>query len=449
MIAKILREDKVDLERLYENISIHFPIKNGTVSLAHKTLYDWLINSDFSGKFCVSQDKGNGHIFKYLYNEYNEFIEADIGKYSEEEYALKYWITHAAGATNLEIGGESALKFAKQGLLSKKLYGNRKKAYGNEKALEYYFNDLNVFLKKANRRNVIDVLGSEFFVSEIFNKNIESLYYSGTISLLEQIGFEEILKNGKKDDIGYILALAYFYDFTKNFEKTETAEKILEKIFDLWIKDENSKIFILQGLLGTGKTYFIVNHCLKHFKEIAGVHFCKYDNKDRKDARKIIMSLAYFLATEIPEYAEALVNSEDLPRVEEKGIKDLFKILFVTPLSKIEKQETKVLIIDALNEIEEEREELIDVIVNEFEKTPKWLKLFVSARPGLEIEKKLLDTKVLFVDKYYLNGKSIDEYLKSKLDEYTEEGLVKLEEKCGGFFLPAVVAVQERLNKKI
>lgn len=195
------------------------------------------------------------------------------------------------------------------------------------------------------------------------------------------------------DNESYILSVKRFY-----------GRKWLFDSFEKWLNtDSESRVFCIIGQAGSGKTAFVSKLCETH-KSVAAIHFCRYNNDERANPKRAITSLAYHLSTQLPEYREQLLLLSDLDNLQEKNVHRLFEYLFIEPLQKVKTRTEKiVLIIDALDEATKNmRNDLIDLIVSEFQKLPKWLNFVVTTRPELDIERKLKHLKPLVID----NGSS-------------------------------------------
>ena len=130
----------------------------------------------------------------------------------------------------------------------------------------------------------------------------------------------------------------------------------------------------------------------------------------------------------------------------------MFEYLFIEPLAKIEraKEDPIVLVIDALDEAGDEKNELLQVITSSFAQTPSWLKLFVTTRPEKEIVRKFKKFNPTIIDRHHMNSEDIYEYLKTRLEknkiEHAIEDIGKLRDKCEGSFLYAV-AIMDSIEK--
>jgi hypothetical protein len=155
------------------------------------------------------------------------------------------------------------------------------------------------------------------------------------------------------------------------------------KELDRWLGDpEGSKVFWITGVPGVGKTAISAWLCYNR-PEIASFHFCIYDNALKSDPRRCVLSMAYQLTTQLPDYQSRL-NSLDLQEiVTVSDAKTLFDLLVIQPILGIPRPNRMIaILIDALDEAtKDNRNELAELIASEFEKTPDWLRLIITSRP--------------------------------------------------------------------
>jgi len=107
----------------------------------------------------------------------------------------------------------------------------------------------------------------------------------------------------------------------------------LLKDVDDWLQRPNAKrVFWLTGGPGTGKTAF--SAWLAHVRpEIAAVHFCRYQSRRiRASASRCLLSIAYQLASQIPDYFDRLNALALEDATEETSAQDLFDELLVEDL---------------------------------------------------------------------------------------------------------------------
>lgn len=175
-----------------------------------------------------------------------------------------------------------------------------------------------------------------------------------------------------------------------------------EWLFDeyaAWLESGGaSRVFCVIGQAGSGKTAFAARLC-ELSSCIVGIHFCRYNNNERADPKRAIMSLAFHLSTQLPEYRALLCDLPDLEKLQDKSTSRLFEYLLIEPLNRMTPPSSKMVIaIDALDEAaNESKNELVNLIVNEFGRTPSWLGLVVTSRPERDLERKLSALKPVFI----------------------------------------------------
>lgn len=160
-----------------------------------------------------------------------------------------------------------------------------------------------------------------------------------------------------------------------------TGREWLLKDIKSWLSDnESQRVFWLVGAPGVGKTAIAAHLCHK-WRQVAAFHLCSFGHDDKADPRRCVLSLAYQLGSQFPEYRERLkFLLGDL----NKSAASLFDELLVQPLARTINipAEPVLLVIDGLDEATEHgKNELAEFIAKEFPKTPAWLKLLITSRP--------------------------------------------------------------------
>jgi len=151
-----------------------------------------------------------------------------------------------------------------------------------------------------------------------------------------------------------------------------------------WLARGGRRVLWITGEAGIGKSALAAWLCARR-PEIAGAHYCRYGNAGRSD-RKALLSLAWQLSTQLPDY-EARLNASALEGIAgESTLAALFDRLFVTPLRDLPPPERAVaLLIDGLDEAAEATAQganpLAWLIGTEWGRTPEWLRLMVTSRP--------------------------------------------------------------------
>ena len=240
----------------------------------------------------------------------------------------------------------------------------------------------------------------------------------------------------------------YYEHFRQNFFGREK----LFRYYREWVSGP-SPLLWLTGNAGVGKTAFIAKLAEDH-EEIKAVHFCRYNDSDRANPKRAIMSLAYYLATQNEEYKRLLLELRDLDALHEKSTDRLFSYLLIEPLSRIRNPEgMTVIVIDALDEaMQDGNNELADILASRHKLLPKWVKIIITSREDPVLRRKLSGIRpVSFEDEAFAdNSSDIHGYLEMRLQSLQIPGLDAvirtLQEKSAGNFLYAKTVTEDILS---
>jgi len=76
--------------------------------------------------------------------------------------------------------------------------------------------------------------------------------------------------------------------------------------YDNWAANPScGRVFWITGQIGSGKSA-LAAHIIESRPEIAAFHLTSHDDEQTQNARRCILSIAYQLFTQLPEYATAL-----------------------------------------------------------------------------------------------------------------------------------------------
>ena len=216
------------------------------------------------------------------------------------------------------------------------------------------------------------------------------------------------LKEGKdKDSSDEVLGNLTKSEFSGDIEyyvqrfQEGTREWVFDRVQN-WLDDRSSqnRVMVISGNAGMGKSVISAVICkrMQEASRLSGSHFCQYNNVRYCKPQLMIQSLACHLSRALPEYKQALV--EQLSRnlgtdLNNMSVEELFALLFKEPLSAVGDQGRNMLmVIDGLDESEYEgRNELLDVIANQFFKLPNWIRFLLTTRPAINITEKLKHLK--------------------------------------------------------
>jgi tetratricopeptide (TPR) repeat protein len=271
---------------------------------------------------------------------------------------------------------------------------------------------------------LLDVLEHERLDFEGFHSNL--------LNALKPLSFEAEIKN----------CLEHF-----------TGRAWIFKEIEKWLTDPDAqRIFWITGSPGLGKTTISSWLCV-HWREVAAFHICRHDNVQKIDPRRCVMSLAYQLSTQLPDYEERLKRI-DFKDIDSLDARSLFDTLIVQPLSANfpVPDRTILIVIDGLDEATVNgKNELAGFIASEFERTPEWLRLFVTSRPDPEIVG-ILQAYTPFnirIDDLR-NEQDIFEFLLQGLgSQANPETIKRITKKCNGLFIYAEWVLRELKYRRL
>ena len=214
------------------------------------------------------------------------------------------------------------------------------------------------------------------------------------------VSLKQVIDKDRRDEVFRDLAKSEFRAdiqyYVQRFQEG-TREWVFDKV-QKWLDDRSSqnRVMVISGNAGMGKSVIAAVICkrMQEAGRLSGSHFCQYNNVRYCKPQLMIQSLACHLSHALPEYKRAL--GEQLSRnlgtdLNNMGVEELFALLFKEPLSAVgDPGRNMLMVIDGLDESEYHgRNELLDVIANQFCKLPIWIRFLVTTRPALNITEKL------------------------------------------------------------
>ncbi len=231
---------------------------------------------------------------------------------------------------------------------------------------------------------------------------------------------------------------------------------------------DNERFLWIHGGAGFGKSHFIAHRMHYHPKVVAG-YFFEWTNQNKDSIHSFIISVAFQMATRMPDYRQALITKlsdtnhylgeiEDMEKLfsfareNDKFFKDmkpadLFSFLITNCLqgkSIDGKRDVCAIVIDGADEAVFNNENpLAELLVSSpVEQLPSWVKLVVTSRGEDDIKSKFEK-----LDKREINlscddsKEDVYEYLIHRLKKYIDEGLVSkrtisyINERCDHTFI--------------
>lgn len=150
-----------------------------------------------------------------------------------------------------------------------------------------------------------------------------------------------------------------------------------------------SRLFWIMGAPGVGKSAFAAQLTHKHGDTVIAAQFCEWDKPDHRDAQRVIRSLAFQLATRLPDYRKLLLTLPEIAELDRKDAAELFDYLLANPLRSVINggRNQYLIIIDALDEAGEAgRNPLVEMLARHARLLPDWLGLVVTSRPEFDVK---------------------------------------------------------------
>ncbi len=158
-----------------------------------------------------------------------------------------------------------------------------------------------------------------------------------------------------------------------------------------WRQDAkpDSRLFWIQGAPGVGKSAFAAQLTHTRGDTVLAAQFCEWDKPDHRSAQRVVRSIAFQLATRLPDYRKLLLTLPELDLLDRKDAAELFDYLLANPLrSAIDGgRDRQLIVIDALDEAcEGGRNPLVEMLARNARSLPAWIGILVTSRPEFDVQ---------------------------------------------------------------
>jgi hypothetical protein len=164
-----------------------------------------------------------------------------------------------------------------------------------------------------------------------------------------------------------------------------------------------SRLFWITGAPGVGKSAFAAQLTHTRSDAVIAVQFVEWDKPDHRDARRVVRSLAFQLATRLPDYRKLLLTLPEIAELDRKDPAELFDYLLANPLKTVigGGRERMLIVIDALDEAGEARRNppLVEMLARHAPRLPDWLGFVVTSRPESHVELPLQSERPVLIDR--------------------------------------------------
>jgi tetratricopeptide (TPR) repeat protein len=192
--------------------------------------------------------------------------------------------------------------------------------------------------------------------------------------------------------------ISFHADIAPHIPQFTGRKWIIDRYLQWLAEDIKSRVFRIEGGPGLGKT--AVSSFLAHSTKgsVLAVHLCQYNKGESRNPLRFVRTLAYQLATRLPDYRARLLKSVAIQRPEIMQGKDpasLWSDLISNNLSAkgdkglIDRQRLAI-IIDGLDEATVDGDNpIVKLLAEEISKLPQWIGVVLTGRPDPELTQRL------------------------------------------------------------
>lgn len=244
--------------------------------------------------------------------------------------------------------------------------------------------------KKTIRTVLVENMEIPFLLCAIQYFDINDVFDAASGQIIEtryQEKFKRLVEELESDRVdfkGYLGNVKAFLDPQNNVAEISrrlngfVGRRWLFATYEKWVAGNDSSILFVIGQPGSGKSSFCCKLAVD-YKDIKGIHFCRYNDKKSGQVASIIKTAAYYLITQISEYAEYF-GTLDLQEIANMNPPTMFEELLLKPLAQIKcVNGTVAVVIEAIDEMDDdERALLINLLTENKSALPVWFKLIFT-----------------------------------------------------------------------
>ena len=168
----------------------------------------------------------------------------------------------------------------------------------------------------------------------------------------------------------------------------DTRKWLIKRVEDWFTTEDESRCLFIKAGPGFGKSVFAAKVCelFKGDGKLAACHFCDFRNSNLKDPKIMLQSLASHMCVNVPGFKEKLLDQLSRPHTAD-SLNGAFQIYLQNPLDELE-VEPSLIVIDGLDEsATDDKSGIVKLISDYFPALPMCVKVLVTSRPELSLEK--------------------------------------------------------------
>jgi hypothetical protein len=183
----------------------------------------------------------------------------------------------------------------------------------------------------------------------------------------------------------------------------------LKSLLNDWRRNaRESRLYWISGAPGTGKSSFAAWLAHRGDVNVVALNLCRYNIAERRDPALVLRTIAFQIATRLPDYRQLLMDrfrkqDPDGKDLDHRSVAGLFDWLLAEPLRFAidggRSSDRYLIVIDALDEtISNGRSELAEVLAESCQKLPGWIAMVVTSRPEPSILRQFAGFKPQTID---------------------------------------------------
>lgn len=159
-------------------------------------------------------------------------------------------------------------------------------------------------------------------------------------------------------------------------------EWLVQALENWRVHERDSRAFIIFGTPGAGKSAFAVDRLSEDPHAVCGI-LCEWDKPSASEPRQVVRTMAFKLATKLPDYRSALRNALREGRdLSHASVSELFAWLITEPLSLLPAGHDRArvyIVLDALDEAPSD--DLAELLATQLRFLPPWIGIVATSRP--------------------------------------------------------------------
>ena len=209
----------------------------------------------------------------------------------------------------------------------------------------------------------------------------------------------------------------------------------------MWCHDDSApRTMLITGSAGSGKSAFAA-HSIHTCSDILAGIFFEWDKPESYQFNGFVRTLAFKLAIRLEDYRRQLLymlQSMDISLLSDSR---LLESLIIDPLSACidGQRQTGIVLLDGLDEVGGGGRHMLEALIRNMDKLPKWIRFLLTSRPDEELDALLPAYAHLSLNDEDRVQRDITEYVQTRLgDRVTAQIAVEIAARSEGSFLYAL-----------